>query len=89
LGGSVEGLLQSGTIQQNVQLLPNASIEILLNESGTFRANLFFRQNIDYLTTSSSGAGKTNRTGMGLSYRKEADTFWELFFKKKKPKNKK
>jgi hypothetical protein len=67
-----------------VQLLPNATIEILLNESGTFRANLFFRQNIDYLTTSSSGAGKTNRTGLGLSYRKEADTFWELFFKKKK-----
>lgn len=84
VGGSVEGLLQSGTIQQNVQLLPNASIEILLNQSGTFRANLFFRQNIDYLTTSSSGAGKTNRTGMGLSYRKEADTFWELIFKKKK-----
>ena len=46
LGGSVEGLLQSGTIQQNVQLLPNATIEILLNEAGTFRANLFYRQNI-------------------------------------------
>jgi hypothetical protein len=89
LGGSVEGLLQSGTIQQNVQLLPNATIEILLNQSGTFRANLFYRQNIDYLTTSSSGAGKTNRAGLGLSYRKEADTFWELFFKKKKPKDKK
>ena len=84
LGGSVENFLPGGTIQQNVQLLPNASIEILLNESGTFRANLFYRQNIDYLTTSSSGAGKTNRAGLGFSYRKEADTFWELFFKKKK-----
>ena len=84
LGGSVEGLLQSGTIQQNVQLLPNATIEILLNKSGTFRANLFYRQNIDYLTTSSSGAGRTNRAGLGFSYRKEADTIWELIFKKKK-----
>jgi hypothetical protein len=84
LGGSVEGLLPGGTIQQNVQLFPNATIEVLLNESGTFRANLFFRQNIDYLTTSSSGAGRTNRAGLGFSYRKEADTFWELFFKKKK-----
>lgn len=84
LGGSVEGLLQSGTIQQDVQLLPNATIEILLNESGSFRANLFYRQNIDYLTTSSSGAGRMNRAGIGISYRKEADTLWELFFKKKK-----
>lgn len=84
LGGSVEGLLQSGTIQQNVQLLPNATIEILLNESGSFRANLFYRQNIDYLTTSNTGAGTLNRAGVGLSYRKEADNFWELFFKKKK-----
>ncbi|HEY6063599.1 MAG TPA: translocation/assembly module TamB domain-containing protein, partial [Chitinophagaceae bacterium] len=89
LGGSVEGLLQSGTIQQNVQLLPNATIEILLNESGSFRANLFYRQNIDYLTTSSSGAGRMNRAGVGISYRKEADTLWELFFKKKKPKDQK
>jgi hypothetical protein len=84
LGGSVEGLLQSGTIQQNVQLLPNATIEILLNESGTFRATLFYRQNIDYLTTSTTGAGTMNRAGLGLSYRKEANTLWELLFKKKK-----
>ncbi len=84
LGGSVEGLLQSGTIQQNVQLLPNATIEILLNESGTFRANLFYRQNIDYLTTSSTSMGTMNRAGVGVSYRKEADTLWELFFKKRK-----
>jgi len=84
LGGSVENFLPGGTIQQNVQLLPNASIEILLNKSGTFRANLFYRQNIDYLTTNSSGAGKTNRTGVGFSYHKEADTIWELIFKKKK-----
>ena len=84
LGGSVEGLLQSGTIQQNIQLLPNATIEILLNQSGTFRANLFYRQNIDYLTTSNTGAGTLNRAGVGLSYRKEADKFWDLFFKKRK-----
>ena len=84
IGGSVEGLLQSGTVQQDVRVLPDFTIEILINQSGTFRANLFYRQNIDYLTTSTSGAGRMNRTGVGLSYRKDADTIWELFFKKKK-----
>ena len=84
VGGTVEGLFQSGTIQQDIQRLWNANIEILLNPSGTFRATLFYRQNIDYLTTSSSGVGTMNRAGVGLSYRKEADTLWELFFKKKK-----
>ncbi|MBI5858533.1 MAG: hypothetical protein HZB42_12915 [Sphingobacteriales bacterium] len=86
LGGSVEGLLQTGSIQQDVQLLPNFSVELLLNQSGTFRANLFYKQNLDYLTTSTSGPGRMNRTGAGLSYRREADTIWELIFGKKKKK---
>ncbi|MEK7225458.1 MAG: translocation/assembly module TamB domain-containing protein, partial [Bacteroidota bacterium] len=83
IGGSVEGLVQSGTIQQDVTGLWNASIEVLLNPSGTFRANLFFRQNTDYLTNSSSGAGRMNRGGIGLSYRKDANSIGELFFLKK------
>ena len=41
--GSVEGLLQSGTVQQSVQFLPDLVIEILLNRSGTFRAVLFYK----------------------------------------------
>ena len=86
LGGSVEGLIQTGTLQQDVKLLPNFSVEVLLNESGTFRANLFFQQNFDYLTTSTSGPGRMNRTGAGISYRREADTIWELIFGKKKKK---
>ncbi len=84
ISGSVEGLLQSGSIQQNVQLLPNLNIEILLNQSGTFRANLFYRQSLDYLTGSASGPGRQNRAGMGVSYKKEADRFWDLFRKKNK-----
>jgi len=86
IGGSVEGLLQSGTIQQDVTGLLNASIEVLLNPSGTFRANLFFRQNTDYLSNSSSGAGRMNRGGIGLSYRKDANTIGGLFFPKKNKK---
>jgi hypothetical protein len=76
--------LQSGAIQQNVQLLPNLNIEILLNQSGTFRANLFYRQSLDYLTGSASGPGRQNRAGVGVAYKKEADRFWDLFRKKNK-----
>ncbi len=85
VGGSVEGLFQTGTIQQDVQWLPNVTVELLLNPSGSFRANLFYKGNIDYLTTN-TGAGRSNRKGIGLSYRKEAERFWDLFKGNKKKK---
>ena len=85
LGGSVEGinLGQSTSIQQEALGLLNANLEILLNPSGTFRANLFFRQNSDFLSTTSSGPGRANKMGAGIAYRKDADKFWRLFFKKR------
>lgn len=85
VAGTVEGLTlaQSNTTQQGAQGLLSANLEILLNPSGTFRANLFFRQNTDYLTTNSSGPGRANKWGAGIAYRKEADKFWRLFFRKK------
>lgn len=91
VGGTVEGLnlVQNTAIQQEAQGLLNANLEILLNPAGTFRANLFFRQNTDYLTTSTTGPGRANKYGAGLTYRKEADNFWRLFFKKKREKAKK
>jgi len=84
IGGSVEGLFQTGTVQQDVQWLPNVSLELLLNPSGSFRANLFYKQNIDYLTTN-TGLGRSNRKGIGLSYRKEAERFWDLFRRNRRP----
>ena len=83
LGGSVEGVL-TGNTQQNVGFLKDFTIEILLNESGTFRANLFLRDNVDYLT-SVTGANRQNRTGVGLSYRKDFNHIGDIF-RKKKPK---
>ncbi len=85
VGGSVEGLFQTGTVQQDIQWLPNVSVELLLNPSGSFRANLFYKGNIDYLTTN-TGAGRSSRKGIGLSYRKEAERFWDLFKGNKKKK---
>ncbi|MCY7311832.1 MAG: translocation/assembly module TamB [Chitinophagaceae bacterium] len=84
VGGSVEGVL-TGNTQQNVGFLKDFTIEILINQSGTFRANLFLRDNVDYLT-STTGAGRQNRTGLGLSYRKDVDHIGDLFRRKKNKK---
>lgn len=78
LGSSMEVPLQS-TLQQSVQFLPDVTAEWLLNKSGTIRLNFFYRENLDFLTTSSSGAAKLRRTGGGLSYKKEFDTLGDIF----------
>jgi hypothetical protein len=66
--------------------LPDVTAEWLINESGTIRASFFYRQNLDYLTSSSSGAARTKRTGASIAYRKEFDTLGEFFKGKKKKK---
>jgi hypothetical protein len=83
LGSTLDVPLQS-TIQQNVQFLPDVTAEWLINESGSIRASFFYRQNLDYLTTSSTGAARTKRTGANIAYRKEFDTLGEFFGGKKK-----
>lgn len=83
--GTVEGLLGNNntTVQQSVQILPDFLIEILINETGTFRANLFYKENIDYLTTNISSKTQ-KRTGVGLSYRKDFNHLGDLFRSRKK-----
>ena len=83
LGSNLDVPLQA-TIQQNVQFLPDVTAEWLINQSGTIRASFFYRQNLDYLTTSSTGAARTKRSGANIAYRKEFD---HLFGKKKKGQN--
>ncbi len=83
LGSTLDVPLQS-TIQQNVQFLPDVTAEWLINESGTIRASFFYRQNIDYLTTNTSGAGRTKRSGASIAYRKEFDTLEDFLASKKK-----
>jgi hypothetical protein len=89
LGSTLDVPLQS-TIQQNVQFLPDVTAEWLINQTGTIRASFFYRQNLDYLTSSSTGAARTKRSGASIAYRKEFDTVGELFrgnkrVKKSKP----
>lgn len=86
LGSSLDVPLQS-TIQQNVQFLPDVTAEWLINQSGTVRASFFYRQDLDYLTTSSTGAARNKRSGASIAYRREFDTpgeFLTEFFGKKK-----
>lgn len=73
-GGGIDAPLGQSTtsVQQNVQLLPDVTAEWLINQSGTIRAIFFYRENTDYLNTTSSGTfGRTRRSGASLSYRRE------------------
>ena len=82
--GSVEGILQSGPVKQERAFLPDVTLEILINPSGSFRAILFYRENTDYLTTTATSKTQ-KKTGIGLSYRKDFDHLSDIF-KRKKPK---
>ena len=78
LGSSMEVPLQQ-SLQQTVQFLPDVTAEWLLNTSGTIRLNLFYRENLDFLTSSATGAAKLQRTGLGISFKREFDRLGELF----------
>ena len=80
--GSVEGLVQTGSLRQERAFLPDVTLEILINPSGSFRAILFYRENTDFLTTT-TGSKTQKRAGIGLSYRKDFDHFGDLFRRKK------
>ncbi len=78
LGSTLDVPLQT-TIQQNVQFLPDVTAEWLINQSGSIRASFFYRQNLDYLTSSSTGAARTKRSGASIAYRKEFDNLADFF----------
>jgi hypothetical protein len=86
VGGSFDIPLEAN-VQQTFQILPDVSLQILLNKTGSLRATFFYRQNIDYFSGfTTSGSPQTRRYGTSLSYNKEFDSFSEfLFGKRKKP----
>ena len=86
IGGSFEVPLGEN-IQQTFQILPDVQLEVLLNTTGTLRATIFYRQNVDFLYGySTSGNPQTRRYGASLSYNKEFDSFGDLLFRKRKDK---
>jgi hypothetical protein len=83
--GSVQGIVQTGSVKQDRTFLPDITVEVLINESGSFRALFFYRENTDYLTTASSTKTQ-KKTGVGLSYRKDFDHIGDIFRRKKNKK---
>lgn len=85
-GGGFDAPLQQSNIQQSIQLLPDVTMEWMINPSGTLRASFFYRENADYLTnTASGGPGRARRYGGSIAYKKEFNTLGDLFRKKNKP----
>lgn len=82
LGGTFDVPLYSD-LQTTLRLLPDVSLELLLNKSGSIKATFFFRQNTDLLTGNTpNGVGLPKRYGASISYGREFDNLRELFGKK-------
>ena len=80
------GTSASTGIQQSILLLPDVTMEWLINPTGTIRASFFYRTNADYLTASSSATAiRSRRAGVSLSLKRESD---RLFGKGKAEKKK-
>ncbi len=73
--GSTFDIPITSDIQQSIQFLPDVTAQWLINKSGSVRATFFYRQNLDFIgTTTATGTGLvTTRTGANISYRKEFD----------------
>ena len=79
------GQNQQASVQQSILLLPDVTMEWLMNPSGTIRASFFYRTNADYLSSgSSAGVARSRRAGTSLSFKKEFNRYSDLFKKKKK-----
>lgn len=88
LGSTFDIPLQS-SIQRNVQLFPDVTVEFLINKSGTVRATFFYRQTPDFLTATNSGnIGGAQRAGANLAYTREFNSLKSIFLGKTKGRRK-
>jgi len=68
------------SVQQSILLLPDVTMEWLINPSGTIRASFFYRTNADFLTASTSASVvRSRRAGASLSYKREYDKLSDFF----------
>lgn len=78
------GQTQASNLQQSILLLPDVTMEWLVNPSGSIRVSFFYRTNADFLTaTSNAAAVRSRRAGGSLSYKKDFDRLGELFRRRK------
>ncbi|MEO7925044.1 MAG: translocation/assembly module TamB domain-containing protein [Chitinophagaceae bacterium] len=84
-GVGLDAPLQQSNVQQSIQLLPDVTLEWLINQSGSIRASFFYRENADYLVSNiSGGPGKARRYGANVSYRKDFDRLGDIFRRRRK-----
>lgn len=93
VGSKIDVALQnSGSASDAMRLLPDVTLEWMLNERGNLRASVFYRQDNDFVTINpASSSGRAQRIGANLSLRSEANTVGGLFkglFKGGRRKNK-
>jgi hypothetical protein len=71
--------------QISSDFLSNFTTEFLINKSGTIRATIFYKENVDFLTGTSTNATKSRKYGSSLTFRKDFNRIGDIFRKKKKP----
>ncbi len=79
----------SANLSQSIQLLPDVTMEWLINPSGSLRVGFFYRKSNDFLTNNTNPM-TARRTGGSLSYQKDYDQLGDLFrglLRKKKKKD--
>ena len=84
ISGNVDFGLQLAN-QNTFALLPNFMLEYKIQPNGTVVATVFHRQSIDLLNANQSN-NKRASSGIGIAWRKETNTFSELFRRRKKAK---
>jgi hypothetical protein len=82
--GNYDVPFTSTTSQVSSDLLTNFTTEFLINKSGSIRASIFYKENVDLLTGYSNSAGKSRKYGTSLSYRKDFNRLGDIFRRKKK-----
>jgi len=78
--GSTFDIPLQSSIQQNVQLFPDVTVEFLINKSGSIRATFFYRQTPELI----AGSSQTQRAGANLAYRKDFSSLSEFFLHRRK-----
>jgi hypothetical protein len=73
-----------GTTQVRSDFLSNFTTEFLINQSGTVRATIFYKENVDIFTGQTTGSGKSRRYGASIALRKEANKIGDLLRRRPK-----
>ena len=76
----------SGANQFSSDFLTNFTTEFLINQSGTIRATIFYKENVDLLTGATiTNATKSRKYGSSLTFRKDFNRIVDIFRGKKRP----